>query len=80
MPIHEYHCAACGHQFEKIQKMNAKTLRTCPECKKKKLKKLISAASFRLKGSGWYQTDFKNSGTPAATPKSDANNNSGNTE
>jgi predicted nucleic acid-binding Zn ribbon protein len=59
--------------------MNAKTLRTCPECKKKKLKKLISAASFRLKGSGWYQTDFKNSGMPVETPKSDANNNSDDT-
>ncbi len=63
MPIYEYRCDACGHEFEKLQKLSADPLRDCPECETDSLKKLISAAGFRLKGSGWYETDFKGGNT-----------------
>jgi putative FmdB family regulatory protein len=59
MPIYEYQCQACGHQLEALQKVSDSPLRKCPECGKPKLQKLISAPSFRLKGGGWYETDFK---------------------
>lgn len=59
MPIYEYQCAACGHAFEAIQKMSDAPLQECPSCAKPQLQKLISAAGFRLKGGGWYETDFK---------------------
>jgi putative FmdB family regulatory protein len=59
MPIYEYECSACGHAFDVLQKVSDAPLRKCPECGKPKLKKLISAPSFRLKGGGWYETDFK---------------------
>jgi len=59
MPIYEYECAACGHRLEALQKVSDKPLRKCPECGKPKLHKLMSAPSFRLKGGGWYETDFK---------------------
>ena len=54
MPIYEYACAACGHQFEEWQKMSDKPVRICPKCKAKKVEKLISQTSFKLKGGGWY--------------------------
>ena len=74
MPIYEYQCQACDIKIEKIQKMSDDPLVDCPECTKPSLKKLISAAGFRLKGSGWYETDFKSSsGQPAtSTPASGA--------
>ena len=59
MPFYEYRCAECGHEFEAMQKMSDAPLRDCPECGKPALDKLISAAGFQLKGSGWYATDFK---------------------
>ena len=59
MPIYEYQCEACGHEFETLQKMSDDPLVDCPQCKAPKLRKLISAAAFRLKGQGWYETDFK---------------------
>lgn len=59
MPIYEYECKACGHRQEVIQKMSDDPLVECPKCGKPELKKLISAAGFRLKGGGWYETDFK---------------------
>ncbi|MFL2721303.1 MAG: FmdB family zinc ribbon protein [Gammaproteobacteria bacterium] len=59
MPIYEYKCSNCGHQFEKIQKFSDKPSKVCPKCSTDGLKKLISSPSFRLKGSGWYETDFK---------------------
>ena len=62
MPIYEYRCEACGHELEAIQKFSDVTLRDCPVCGKSKLKKLVSAAGFQLKGTGWYVTDFKNGG------------------
>lgn len=71
MPIYEYQCQKCNHQFEAIQKFSDPALEECPECHLPALKKLISAAAFHLKGSGWYQTDFKNkpSSTNAAGSK-----------
>ncbi len=59
MPIYEYRCERCGHELEKMQKINDPPLIDCPECGEPALKKQISAAGFRLKGSGWYETDFK---------------------
>lgn len=64
MPIYEYRCAACGHHLEALQKMTEAPLRKCPECGKSQLKRLVSASRFRLKGSGWYETDFKNKSEP----------------
>lgn len=60
MPIYEYQCAACGHHLEALQKMTEAPLRKCPECGKSQLRRLVSASQFRLKGGGWYETDFKN--------------------
>jgi len=62
MPIYEYTCASCGHELEAIQKMSDAPLVDCPECGKPELKKNVSAAGFRLKGTGWYETDFKGGG------------------
>lgn len=59
MPIYEYVCSDCGHEFEKLQKLSDAPLRDCPDCEKQSLKKKISAPGFRLSGSGWYETDFK---------------------
>ena len=59
MPIYEYQCQSCEHELEKLQKMSEEMLVDCPECEQPALKRLISAAAFRLKGSGWYETDFK---------------------
>jgi len=59
MPFYEYQCRNCGHQLEVLQKISDKPLRKCPACGKSALTKLVSAPVFRLKGSGWYETDFK---------------------
>ena len=59
MPIFEYQCQACGHQFDALQKVGEGALRKCPACGKLKLQKLVSAPNFHLKGSGWYKTDFR---------------------
>jgi len=59
MPFYEYRCGSCGHEFEAMQKMNDALLTDCPACNKAELVKLVSAAGFRLKGGGWYETDFK---------------------
>jgi putative FmdB family regulatory protein len=59
MPFYEYRCDACGHELEAMQKMSDPPLRDCPACGAPQLTKLISAAGFRLKGGGWYETDFK---------------------
>ena len=59
MPIYEYACRACGHAFETMQKASEPRLTVCPACGEPQLKKLLSAPVFRLKGSGWYETDFK---------------------
>ncbi len=59
MPIYEYRCSACGHELEALQKLSDPPLRDCPSCGAPALEKRVSAAGFRLKGSGWYETDFK---------------------
>ena len=62
MPIYEYACVLCDHHLETLQKMSEDPLVFCPECGEESLRKKVSAAAFVLKGSGWYETDFKNSG------------------
>jgi putative FmdB family regulatory protein len=62
MPIYEYRCNACGHELEKIQRMSDAPLVDCPDCGQAKLRRLVSAPGFRLKGGGWYETDFKKDG------------------
>jgi len=63
MPIYEYSCGACEHQLEALQKVSEEPLKYCPECGEEELKRLISSVGFRLKGTGWYETDFKNQGS-----------------
>lgn len=69
MPIYEYQCKACGHHFETIQSFSDDPLTDCPKCHKAELGKLISAPAFQLKGTGWYVTDFKDSGNKKAEEK-----------
>ena len=64
MPIYEYQCKACQHQFEVLQKISDPLLIQCPKCQQNSLQKLISAVGFQLKGGGWYETDFKNPAKP----------------
>jgi len=59
MPIYEYQCQGCNHELEKLQKISDEPLSVCPECGEPQLRRKISAAGFRLKGGGWYETDFK---------------------
>ena len=59
MPIYEYQCTQCGYQTEVLQKISDEPLRDCPQCGKPTMKKMVTAAAFRLKGGGWYETDFK---------------------
>lgn len=66
MPIYEYRCADCGFQDEYLQKVTEAPLTVCPSCGKPSFRKLVSAAGFQLKGSGWYATDFKGAGKPPA--------------
>ena len=69
MPIYEYRCGECGYQKEYLQRMNDAPLTDCPDCGKRAFNKLITAAGFQLKGTGWYATDFKNNGQkPSAKP------------
>jgi len=62
MPIYQYQCTGCGHQLEALQKISDPKLTECPACNESMLKKQVTAAAFKLKGTGWYETDFKNSG------------------
>lgn len=59
MPIYGYECQSCGHEMEALQKISDAPLTDCPACGEPQLKKQLSAASFRLSGTGWYETDFK---------------------
>lgn len=63
MPIYPYVCSACGHEFDMLQKVSEDALKHCPECGEHSLRKKLTAAAFHLKGTGWYETDFKNKGT-----------------
>ena len=69
MPIYEYRCLECNHQDEHLQKISEPALTVCPSCGKPTYKKLLSAAGFQLKGSGWYATDFRNKGSKPADSK-----------
>lgn len=64
MPIYEYQCTACHHQFDEMQKMTDPAITLCPKCQQETVVKLVSAAGFQLKGTGWYATDFKDKGKP----------------
>ena len=64
MPIYEYQCQQCKHKLEVMQRLSDQPLKTCPACAQDALKKLISAVGFQLKGTGWYETDFKNKNKP----------------
>ena len=75
MPIYQYKCSDCGHQFDALQKMSDAKLIDCPACNLPSLRKQVTAAAFKLNGTGWYETDFKNSGSK---PQSDAKNSSNN--
>ncbi len=73
MPIYEYQCDNCQHQFEVMQKINDAKLQDCPECQQASLRRLVSMAGFQLKGTGWYATDFKNNhkGSNTTSAKTD---------
>jgi putative FmdB family regulatory protein len=74
MPFYEYQCTKCGHEEEVLQKISDKPLKKCPACGKSSMQKMVSAAAFRLKGGGWYETDFKsgNKKTVAGDKKPDS--------
>jgi len=73
MPIYEYRCTKCGFQHEYLLRMSDAPLTDCPECGKPSFSKMVTAAGFQLKGSGWYATDFKNSGAkPGKSPEKSA--------
>ena len=67
MPIYAYRCASCGFQKDHLQKVSDPRLTECPECGKAEYQKMLTAAGFQLKGSGWYVTDFRGNGTGTAT-------------
>ncbi len=86
MPIYEYACKNCDYRMDALQKMSDDALVDCPECGKPQLKRLISAPKFRLKGQGWYETDFKqdnqrnlskSDSEPAKSDKSDSKSGAG---
>jgi len=68
MPIYEYQCQDCGHQFEILQRMADDPLTDCPQCEHPALTKLVSRVGFQLKGTGWYETDFKHGNKKPAKP------------
>lgn len=91
MPIYAYRCSACGHAKDVLQKLSDAPLTTCPACAAESFSKQITAAGFQLKGSGWYQTDFRGGSTaapstsgtseaaPAESPKTEASSSSSST-
>ncbi|MEA3242435.1 MAG: zinc ribbon domain-containing protein [Pseudomonadota bacterium] len=76
MPIYEYRCTGCGYEMDKLQKISDAPLTDCPACGRPALQKLVSAAGFRLKGGGWYETDFK-SGKKKNVAKPDSGSKAG---
>ena len=69
MPIYAYRCARCGHEFDALQKLSEPALVDCPACGEAALAKKLTAPGFQLKGSGWYQTDFRQGSKPASADK-----------
>lgn len=74
MPTYDYQCEKCGHEFERVQRITEDPIKTCPECKSKKAKRLLSAPNFILKGGGWYADGY---GSAKAGAKGGANSSSG---
>lgn len=70
MPIYEYHCSECSHNKDILQKVSDPVLTTCPSCGAESFTKKVSAPGFQLKGTGWYETDFKNSSGETGNPGS----------
>ena len=68
MPIYEYECTKCGHRFEKIQKISARRVGKCPECKGR-VERMVHAPAIQFKGSGWYVTDYAGKGSPSESEK-----------
>ena len=62
MPIYAFECAACGHTFDRLQKLSDADPATCPECGAPQVRRQLTAPQFRLAGGGWYETDFKKDG------------------
>src|SRR5687767_12168821 len=77
MPIYEYRCSSCGHQQEFLQKVSDAPLTTCTQCGKPDFSKMLTAAGFQLKGSGWYATDFKSKPAAASTPAASGSDSKG---
>ena len=71
MPLYEYRCSSCGHQQEFLQKVGDAPITVCTQCGKPSFSKMVTAAGFQLKGSGWYATDFKNTGAKASAKASE---------
>ncbi|GGH51039.1 hypothetical protein GCM10010975_04370 [Comamonas phosphati] len=72
MPIYAYKCGSCGHAKDVLQKISDAALTVCPACGAEAFSKQLTAAGFQLKGSGWYATDFKNTGSQSAPASSPA--------
>ena len=78
MPLYEYHCEACGHRFEKIQKFSDPLIEECPKCGEKKVHKLVSSPAIQFKGTGWYITDYARKGAAGSESSSkDSDSSSG---
>jgi putative FmdB family regulatory protein len=80
VPIYEYQCEDCGHKFEVLQKIADALLTDCPTCKQPRLRKMVTAAAFRLKGGGWYETDFKDKKSQKNIQGTDSASSTGKTE
>ena len=80
MPIYEYRCSSCGHQQEFLQKVSDAVLTVCTACGKPDFTKMLTAAGFQLKGSGWYATDFKSKPSQPAAAKSEGDKPAASTE
>jgi len=72
MPTYEYACDACGHEFEREQRMTAKPVKKCPKCGKMKSRRMLSSSSFILKGGGWYADGYSGNGAKPGAKKPDS--------
>jgi putative FmdB family regulatory protein len=72
MPIYAFECTGCGHHFERLQRLSDADPSECPECASNKVRRQLTAPSFRLAGGGWYETDFKKDGKKNLADKGDA--------
>ena len=77
MPTYDYQCQKCGHEFERVQRITEDPIKTCPECKSKKAKRLLSAPNFILKGGGWYADGYGNSNSGGTSSSSSDGDNTG---